>query len=73
MKTTDSHAAVQLKNILFATNFSPGASAALRYAVALTKRYDAKLYLLEVRPGGRLGPHAPRTMARNGRSSQDRG
>jgi len=51
MRTTEGRAAVQLRNILFATNFSPGAAAALRYAVAIAKRYDARLCLLEVRPG----------------------
>ena len=61
MKRTEGRAAVQLRNILFATNFSPGAAAALPYAVALTKQYDARLHVLEVRPGvdGVLAPPGP--------------
>lgn len=38
------------QNILFATDFSPGADAAIPRAVELAKRYGAKLYALHVRP-----------------------
>lgn len=50
MIATDARTCLQLKNILFATNFSRGAVAAVPYAAALTKRYGAKLYVVEVRP-----------------------
>jgi nucleotide-binding universal stress UspA family protein len=50
MIATDACTCLQLKNILFATNFSPGAAAAVPYAAALAKRYGAKLYVVEVRP-----------------------
>jgi nucleotide-binding universal stress UspA family protein len=39
---------MEIKNILFPTDFSEGSSQALPYAVDLTKRYGAKLYLLHV-------------------------
>jgi len=50
MKTLDARTAIQLRNILFSTNFSPGAGVAVRYAAALTKRYGARLYVVEVQP-----------------------
>jgi nucleotide-binding universal stress UspA family protein len=41
---------IQLKNILFATDFSSASGAAIPYAAALVKRYGAKLHILHVRP-----------------------
>jgi nucleotide-binding universal stress UspA family protein len=41
---------IQLKNILFATDFSSAAGVAIPYAAALVKRYGAKLHILHVRP-----------------------
>lgn len=41
---------IALKNILFATDFEASASRALPFAVALAKRYGAKLYALHVIP-----------------------
>src|SRR5579872_2222672 len=40
---------IQIKNILFTTDFSDAAKAAAPYAAALAKRYGAKLYALHVR------------------------
>jgi nucleotide-binding universal stress UspA family protein len=40
---------IDLKNILFATDFSPAATAALPYAAGLAQRYEANLYALHVR------------------------
>jgi len=40
---------IELKNILFATDFSPAAEAALPYAIGLAKQYGAKLHGLHVR------------------------
>jgi nucleotide-binding universal stress UspA family protein len=40
---------IALKNILFATDFSPAAEAALPYAVGLAKQYGAKVHGLHVR------------------------
>ncbi len=39
---------MEIKKILFATDFSEGASCALPYAVDLAKRYDAKVYFIHV-------------------------
>lgn len=41
---------VQIKNILFTTDFSDAAKTAVPYAAALVRRYGAKLYALHVRP-----------------------
>lgn len=41
---------IALKNILFATDFEVSASRALPFAVALTKRYGARLYAVHVIP-----------------------
>jgi len=41
---------VQLKNILFATDFSPAAAAAVPYAARLAELYGAKLWVLHVSP-----------------------
>lgn len=39
---------MQIKSILFPTDFSEGSSQALQYAVDLTKKYGAKLYVVHV-------------------------
>jgi nucleotide-binding universal stress UspA family protein len=39
---------MDIKNILYPTDFSEGSSFALEYAVDLAKRYGAKLYLFNV-------------------------
>jgi nucleotide-binding universal stress UspA family protein len=39
---------MKVERILYATDFSEGASHALSYAVDLAKRYNAKLYILHV-------------------------
>ena len=49
MKTLDATTRVQLKNILFTTDFSAAAAAALPYAGALAKRFGARLFALHVR------------------------
>jgi nucleotide-binding universal stress UspA family protein len=50
MKTIDVRTRIQLKNILFMTDFSSAADAAAPYAAELAKRYGAKLHALHVRP-----------------------
>jgi nucleotide-binding universal stress UspA family protein len=50
MKALDVRTRIQLKNILFATDFSPASDVAIPYASALAKHYGAKLYALHVRP-----------------------
>jgi len=49
MKTTTPPTHVELKNILFATDFSPAATTALPYAARLARHYEATLYALHVR------------------------
>ncbi len=49
MKTLVAGTRIQLKNVLFATDFSPAAAAALPYAATLAKRFGAKLFALHVR------------------------
>ncbi len=39
---------MEIKSILFPTDFSEGSAQALQYAVDLTKRYGAKLYVVHV-------------------------
>ena len=39
---------MEIKSILFPTDFSEGSSQALQFAVDMAKRYGAKLYLLHV-------------------------
>jgi len=41
---------IQLKNILYATDFSAAADIAAPYAAGLAKHYGAKLHALHVRP-----------------------
>lgn len=50
MKALDVRARIQLKNILFATDFSRASDVAVPYASALAKHYGAKIYALHVRP-----------------------
>jgi len=44
MKTVVAGTRIALKNILFATDFSPYSNAALPYALAIARQYGAKLY-----------------------------
>ena len=46
----DTRIHVQLKNILFPTDFSSAANAALPYAAEIARRYGAKLYAVHVLP-----------------------
>ena len=50
MKAKEARSRVQFKNILFMTDFSPAASAAVPFTAELTKKYGAKLHALYVRP-----------------------
>jgi len=49
MKTLDAKTRVQFKNILFATDFSPTAAAALPFAAQLAKHFGANLFAFHVR------------------------
>ena len=50
MTTIAARTKLQLKNILFATDFSNSVDAVIPYVTELTKRYGAKLFALHVRP-----------------------
>lgn len=50
MKTLDSRTRIALKNILFTTDFSPAADAALPFAIQMARRYGAKVHSVHVRP-----------------------
>src|SRR5215470_12946454 len=50
MNTVDVCARVQLKNILFPTDFSLAANEAAPYAAELARHYGANLHALHVRP-----------------------
>jgi nucleotide-binding universal stress UspA family protein len=49
MNAVATKARIALKNILFATDFSPTAEAALPYAIGLARQYGAKVHGLHVR------------------------
>jgi nucleotide-binding universal stress UspA family protein len=49
MKAATASTRIALKNILFATDFSPAAEAALPYALGLAKQFGAKVHGLHVR------------------------
>jgi nucleotide-binding universal stress UspA family protein len=48
MKTLDTQTRIQLKNVLFLTDFSTPAAAAIPYAAEVAKRFGAMLYALHV-------------------------
>jgi len=48
MKTLETRSRIELKNVLFLTDFSAAAGAAIPYAAAIAKRFGAKLYALHV-------------------------
>src|ERR1035437_9785902 len=49
MNATGTKTRISLKNILYATDFSPAAEAALPYVIGLATRYEAKVHGLHVR------------------------
>jgi nucleotide-binding universal stress UspA family protein len=50
MNQVDVRSRIQLKNILYATDFSEAAAAAAPYAAGLAKHYGSELYAIHVRP-----------------------
>lgn len=50
MNTTATRTRIQLKNVLFATDLSDAASAAIPYAKKIARKYGANLFVLHVRP-----------------------
>jgi universal stress protein family protein len=49
MRTIDARVRVQLKSILFCTDFSQAADSAFPYAAELARHFGSKLYALSVR------------------------
>lgn len=49
MKALDGSTRIQLRNILFLTDFSPAANAAIPYAAEVAKRFGAKVFALHMR------------------------
>jgi nucleotide-binding universal stress UspA family protein len=54
MNAVETKTRISIKNILYATDFSPAAGAALPYALGLAQRYGARVHALHVR---RLAPY----------------
>jgi nucleotide-binding universal stress UspA family protein len=50
MKAHDTQARIEIKNVLFPTDFSPAADAAIPYATEIMRRFGAELYAVHVRP-----------------------
>jgi nucleotide-binding universal stress UspA family protein len=50
MKTLETRTPIEIKNILFPTDFSPAGDVAIPYATELAKRFGAKICALHVRP-----------------------
>ncbi len=61
MNAVDTKTRISIKNILYATDFSPAAGAALPYVFGLAQRYGARVHALHVRhpsPYPIAGPEA---------------
>ena len=48
MKILEPNTKISIKNVLFATDFSPATETAFSYALKITKRYDSTLYVAHV-------------------------
>jgi len=62
MNSTACGTKIALQNILYATDFSTSAEAALPYAISLANRYDAKIHGLNVRPPATYPIAGPESM-----------
>ena len=50
MHTVEMGKRIAIKNVLFATDFSPASNSALPYALSMVRRYEANLFVVHVRP-----------------------
>jgi nucleotide-binding universal stress UspA family protein len=50
MRSLERRTRIEIKNVLFPTDFSPAANAAIPYATEIVTRFGAKLHALHVRP-----------------------
>lgn len=63
MKAVQAKARITLKNILFATDFSPAADAAAPFAIQIARSYGAKVYGVHVNPFNDYTAVAPEAWA----------
>jgi nucleotide-binding universal stress UspA family protein len=63
MKAVQARTRISLKNILFATDFSPAANAAAPFAIQIAQRYGAKLYGVHINPFDDYTAAAPEAWA----------
>jgi nucleotide-binding universal stress UspA family protein len=59
VKVIDARTRVSLKNILFATDYSPAANAALPYVIGIARRYGSMVYAVHVRTSEVYGTAPP--------------
>src|SRR5271155_386220 len=50
MKALENRARIEIKNVLFPTDFSPATNTAIPYVVEIVRRFGAQLHALHVRP-----------------------
>src|ERR1700751_2625406 len=50
MKVLENRTRMEIKNVLFPTDFSPAADGAIPYVSEIVRRFGARLYALYVRP-----------------------
>jgi nucleotide-binding universal stress UspA family protein len=63
MKAVQARTRISLRNILFATDFSPAADAAAPFAIEIAQRYGAKVYGVHVNPFDNYTAAAPEAWA----------
>jgi nucleotide-binding universal stress UspA family protein len=63
MKAVQARTRISLKNILFATDFSPAADAAAPFAIQIAQRYGAKVYGVHANPFDNYTAAAPEAWA----------
>jgi nucleotide-binding universal stress UspA family protein len=70
MNATATRTKIELKNVLFATDFSDTAAAAMPYAKTIAKAYGAHLFVLHVMPPAIDPMTSPETWARAGEANR---
>lgn len=70
MTATATSTRIELKNVLFATDLSDAASAAIPYAKELAKKYGAHLFVVHVRPPVVNPMMPPQTWANTGEAAR---
>jgi nucleotide-binding universal stress UspA family protein len=70
MKAVQARTRISLKNILFATDFSPAADAAAPFAIQIARSYGAKMYGVHVNPFDNYSAAAPDVWAAMAEASE---